>query len=56
MQKKGYVGNNRTLPSQYDEGYSPKDNLSTISFHAEQTLLSYTFSHEYRLWKRMSFN
>ena len=32
---------------QYDESYSPIDTLSNASFHAERTVLSYTFSHEY---------
>ena len=39
---------------QRDAGYSPKDNLSTVSFHAERTILAYNFSHEYTLQKEKS--
>lgn len=39
---------------QCDEGYNHENNLSTESFHAERTVLSYAFSHEYSLSQETS--
>lgn len=34
----------------YGENYSPKENISTESFHAERTMISYNFSHELKFF------